>query len=280
MPNTVSVEAGETTVTGDLTTFVGGPGDLFNANGLSVPIAAVVSTSELTLAYGWPGAAVADSAAWSILTTAPGATLVAVNQKVTELLTRLKGGLPFSFDAGGTLASRALHDGAPAGFTYLRTDVVPMVVYAKNTDTAADWSAGTPMSIAGADVIAAAATVTAALAGADGPWTAASGATVSATSGTIASASAAYAFKRLGKSVFYRCKVTVTDNGTGSGQLVTFLPVDVAGEAQALSGVNLTNGKTVRVVVFNNQALMTLADGSYPADDGHEILITGLYEGI
>lgn len=59
---TVTLGAGSTTVTGSGTAFVAAglePGDIFWAAGLSVRIAAVASPTSLTLAYPWPGAALA-----------------------------------------------------------------------------------------------------------------------------------------------------------------------------------------------------------------------------
>lgn len=61
---TVSVSNGATTVTGVATTWSTSgiqAGDLFRANGLTVRIAAVVSNTQLTLAYGWPGTALAGA---------------------------------------------------------------------------------------------------------------------------------------------------------------------------------------------------------------------------
>lgn len=56
---TASINAGETTVSGQGTTWLTSgirAGDLFWAAGFSVRIAAVVSNTSLTLAYAWPGA--------------------------------------------------------------------------------------------------------------------------------------------------------------------------------------------------------------------------------
>jgi hypothetical protein len=50
-------------------------------------------------------------------------------------------------DAAGTLAERAAHDSAPAGFVYLQTDVMPWQIWVKGSGTAGDWDG--PMPITG-----------------------------------------------------------------------------------------------------------------------------------
>jgi len=144
--NTVSVAAGSTTVLGHLTQFVGWPGDTFNCGGLSVPVAAIVSTSELTLAYGWPGANVTDSAAWVLMPTAPEwSSAVTLHKSVNDLLVKVRGGLPVAVNAAGPIAKRSLHDAEPEGFTFLEVTTSqddPFRLYAKLSDVTGDWSVG------------------------------------------------------------------------------------------------------------------------------------------
>lgn len=144
--NTVSVEAGSTTVLGHLTQFVGFAGDTFNAGGLSVPIAAVVSTSELTLAYGWPGADVVDSAAWVLMpTSAEWSSTVSLHKAIVEANAWRNGKFPFPFNNGGPIAKRSLFDGEPMGFTFLEltgNQDDPFRLYGKMSDDSGDWSAG------------------------------------------------------------------------------------------------------------------------------------------
>ena len=144
--NTVSVTAGSTTVLGHLTQFVGFAGDTFNAGGLSVPVAAVVSTSELTLAYGWPGSDVIDSAAWVLMPTAPDwSSTVALHKAIVEANAWRNGKFPFPFNAGGPIAKRDLFDGEPTGFTFLELtgdQDDPFRLYGKMSDASGDWSVG------------------------------------------------------------------------------------------------------------------------------------------
>lgn len=46
--------------------------------------------------------------------------------------------------ATGNLAGRSVYDNSPQAFIYLRTDVSPNIIYIKNTDSNADWSAALP----------------------------------------------------------------------------------------------------------------------------------------
>ncbi|MFD2679021.1 right-handed parallel beta-helix repeat-containing protein [Camelimonas lactis] len=144
--NTVSVTAGSTAVLGHLTQFVGFAGDTFNAGGLSVPVAAVVSTSELTLAYGWPGPDVIDSAAWVLMPTAPDwSSTVALHKAIVEANAWRNGKFPFPFNAGGPIAKRDLFDGEPTGFTFLELtgdQDDPFRLYGKMSDESGDWSVG------------------------------------------------------------------------------------------------------------------------------------------
>jgi hypothetical protein len=141
--NSVAVTAASPTVTGYLTQFIGVEGDLFNLNGLTVPILSVNSTAELTLLYPWPGATLTDQTGWDIEAIAPyWHSTITLNDTVQELLDRIRAGLPFKPDAAGTLAGRAAYDNQYQGFTYFRTDANPFLLYVKQTNTTGDWSAG------------------------------------------------------------------------------------------------------------------------------------------
>lgn len=143
--NTVSVEAGSTLVHGNLTQFVGFPGDTFNAGGMSVPVASIDSTSQMTLAYGWPDVDVISSTAWSLQrTSTEWSSAVQIHKSVATLVQRMEGGLPLSVNAAGTPAGRALHDGAPEGFSYVEATTDPddpFLLSFKLSDATADWSA-------------------------------------------------------------------------------------------------------------------------------------------
>ncbi|MGA0561685.1 DUF2793 domain-containing protein [Ancylobacter sp. VNQ12] len=85
---TASVVAGSTVVTG-----AGGPawsmallpGDMFNLGGLSVPIAGVTGSAQLTLAYGWPGASAAGAAYAVQLSSPERSEAIVIGTRVRKL---------------------------------------------------------------------------------------------------------------------------------------------------------------------------------------------------
>lgn len=87
---TVTVAAGGTAVTGagTLWSTVIQPGDSFEAGGRAVRVLAVIDDTHLTLAYGWPGTALAASA-YLIAYTAPARTTgTYVADRLRELIER------------------------------------------------------------------------------------------------------------------------------------------------------------------------------------------------
>jgi hypothetical protein len=144
--NSVTVTLGSRIVTGYLTQFVGMTDDTFSLNGLNFPIASVDSTTQLTLAYGYPGATAADQVNWDIIQSSEyWANPIVIADQVTTLLRKISEGLPLKADATGTLAQRAAYDNQPQGFLFLRTDINPFLMYAKTAATAGAWSAGSSL---------------------------------------------------------------------------------------------------------------------------------------
>ena len=148
---TVSVSANGTAVTGSGTAFVIQgikAGDLFTAGGLSVPVASVESNTGLTLAASWPGSTLSGSAYAIVQVADAGALALVNNQRLAEIAARL--GAEFYINiygadnaATGLLADRSTHDAKPQGFAYFTTDTFE--VYAKLSNTSADWSSGVSM---------------------------------------------------------------------------------------------------------------------------------------
>ena len=60
-------------------------------------------------------------------------------------------GTGIAYDASGTFAERAAHDGAVQGFAFLQTDVSPFRLWIKASNTSADWAG--PNFIGGAGVV-------------------------------------------------------------------------------------------------------------------------------
>ena len=130
--NSVSVAAGSTVVDGYLTQFVAAPGDTFILNGLSFVVERQETSARLILADPWPGEELTDQANWELVRTSPyWQSTVTVNSKITDLIQRLEAGLPFKPDAVGTLEDRAAYDEQEKGFTFLRIDTDPFLLYVK-----------------------------------------------------------------------------------------------------------------------------------------------------
>lgn len=106
--------------------------------------------------------------------------------------------------------------------------------------------------------------------------------TVAAGAGTITSYSAEGAYKRVGKAVFVRIKVTITTNGTGSGHIQVSLPIDSADQYQTFAGKEAgVTSKTLNASLYPNAYTIAVAfyDGTYPGQDGAILAFSGLYEG-
>lgn len=107
---------------------------------------------------------------------------------------------------------------------------------------------------------------------------------VSAQTGTITTATASGAYRQIGKTVFFRLQITVTNNGTGATSVVATLPAAAlpignifafVGRANAISGKLLI--AAVGGVGFTN-VFMTNYDATYPAVNGEQLIVSGSYE--
>lgn len=106
--------------------------------------------------------------------------------------------------------------------------------------------------------------------------------TVGATSGSITSYTATGKYKRIGRIVFVDVDVTITNNGTGAGQLtIGSIPVPPVGLGTYFSGREAGLGnKMVHGSMNNGGATITVFDysGAYPAATNARILLSGRYE--
>ncbi|MBB3944712.1 hypothetical protein GGQ73_000637 [Rhizobium skierniewicense] len=88
---TVSVTAGSTTVTGNGTGWLTGGivPYILGVDGLSAPVATVVSDTELTLAVGWPGPSASGKSYWLTYDTSIGQQSIENTVTLAEYLARL-----------------------------------------------------------------------------------------------------------------------------------------------------------------------------------------------
>lgn len=105
--------------------------------------------------------------------------------------------------------------------------------------------------------------------------------TISSTSGTITTASSSSAFyTRVGSMVSFTVVLTITDNGSGAGQLRFTLPFSgTRGYANAI-GVNASSGVTVQGTSSSaspSSIDMNKVDGTYPVTSGQSLRISGTY---
>jgi hypothetical protein len=145
--NSIVVTSNSTNVTGTSVNFVGAAGDLLVVNGVAVPIAAVVNSGRLTLAWNWPGASASDVVNWRLIKTSDYwndnvQTLTSVN----EVLEKIKLGFPLAPDRAGPASERVNYDNAVPPFLFLATTPAPARLYVKNSAQTADWSTGIAMS--------------------------------------------------------------------------------------------------------------------------------------
>ena len=107
--------------------------------------------------------------------------------------------------------------------------------------------------------------------------------TIASSSGTITSYTATGAYRRLGTTVEITINVTVTDGGTGSGQVIVQLPIaSVASLSQSIAGAQV-QPTPVSVYGVTNSSLNLVVqkyEGSYAGSTGAQFVITGSYQSV
>ncbi|CAD7055505.1 fusion protein [Pseudorhizobium halotolerans] len=141
---TVTLEQGSTAVVGNGTgwmlALISGGNILVEAIGNPLPIATVDSDTAITAELAWMGAS--GTYSYSIQRdTAYLKELDANSRNLSFMLSELRAGTIFKYDAVGTLAGRAMHDAKPARFGYLVIiGVEEPEFYVKASDAAGDWA--------------------------------------------------------------------------------------------------------------------------------------------
>lgn len=105
--------------------------------------------------------------------------------------------------------------------------------------------------------------------------------TVTAASGSITSYTVAASYVQIGKTVHFHANITITNNGTGAGNVTMTLPVTALntstvncyGRADGVSGKSLQgiNATTTQLAIFNY-------DNSYPGSTNEILKLSATYE--
>lgn len=115
-------------------------------------------------------------------------------------------------------------------------------------------------------------------------WTAMSGLTVVSQTGTLTTAAATGAWKRLGKTVFFRVRVAITTNGTGATSIqVQNMPFTAGGTTvqQAIIGrETAATGWSLLGYMSSGSTTMAIQkyDATYPAANGYVLEMSGTLE--
>jgi hypothetical protein len=103
--------------------------------------------------------------------------------------------------------------------------------------------------------------------------------TITAGSGTITTKSATGRYKQIGKTVFVQLSITITTNGSGATYVNATTPVTGAAFNYIIAGreVNVT-GSILQGIVQPGNILIFTYNNLYPAADGYNLILSGIYE--
>lgn len=105
--------------------------------------------------------------------------------------------------------------------------------------------------------------------------------TLQSTTGAITSYTISMQYEKKAKTINFTTTITFTDNGTGSGGLLVFLPLQIKNKATCI-GKNLSTNKAIIgfMDVGGDGLVLENYDGSYPAATGNTIVVSGTYESV
>ena len=112
-------------------------------------------------------------------------------------------------------------------------------------------------------------------------WSVAGIPTITAQTGTITTATGTVRYKIIGKTIFYRLSVSITNNGTGSGTLqINGLPfsLNAALAHMALGRENAVNGKVCCFIGSGSGGSILNYDNTYPGVNGALLIVNGVAE--
>lgn len=112
-------------------------------------------------------------------------------------------------------------------------------------------------------------------------WTAYTS-TITPSAGSLTSAVGAGRYKTIGKTCYIEIQISITTNGTASGNLSATLPNTAgAGEYRLTGGERQINGKALKGIILGGATSVTTItsyDNSYNGADGAQLNIGGVYE--
>jgi hypothetical protein len=102
---------------------------------------------------------------------------------------------------------------------------------------------------------------------------------VSVVSGSLTTSSATGSYQISPNTISFTAKVTVTTNGTGSGGIIVTLPNTSATSFAGVGRATTNSGNALQVIgsPSSNTVFVYNYDGTYPASNGEELVISGEY---
>jgi len=101
---------------------------------------------------------------------------------------------------------------------------------------------------------------------------------VEAAVGSLTSYTSDGSYCRIGKVIICNFSITITDNGTGNGAIVTNLPVALKGRAIGVGRENSLLGKMLQLFAYGTTIVIFDYENAYPAATGTELIGSIVYE--
>ena len=103
--------------------------------------------------------------------------------------------------------------------------------------------------------------------------------TITAATGSLTTVSATGNYTKVGRLVTFAVDITITNNGTGAGNIRSTLPFASSGIAQYGAGreTSAVGFALTGTVVSSTVFLVKTADDTYPAANGHRLQFSATY---
>jgi len=100
---------------------------------------------------------------------------------------------------------------------------------------------------------------------------------ITAQAGTLTTVSATGKYAQIGKVVVLQIVITITTNGTGSGAILSTLPINNDFATIITGRETNATGKLLQGLVNSNTLIIYNYDNTYPGGDGYVLYMTGIY---